>query len=78
MITYPTTIAFDCTLMRPGCVLLQASLGCPYLIAQAFDQSSWLLAPTDDLKVYPLANEDQLRELVRRVEKHRVRKPSGK
>lgn len=58
-------IAYDAKLKRPGCVLLQASFGCvePNL-ADLFPIDSWLLAPTPDLRVYSL-KEDQLSKLVK-------------
>lgn len=62
-------IAFDAKLKRPGCVLLQAALGCDSRIAQEFPTSSWLLSPTDDLKIYALTEPWQLEALVRIVGK---------
>lgn len=59
------TIAYDCTLKRPGCVLLQVALGATLsneeLIAN-FDTEDWLLAPTSDMVVYPVT-DDQLKKL---------------
>lgn len=57
-------IAYDVKLHRPGCVLLQAAYGCDGQVAHSFDPESWLLAPTPDLKVYPLTPEI-LEQLVR-------------
>jgi len=59
-------IAFDVKLMRPGCVLLQGSLGCNPLIAHEFSTKDWLLAPTPDLGVYDVTPE-QLKILVKKV-----------
>ena len=58
-------IAYDTKLMRPGCVLLQAPLGCtaPNL-ADLFPVNSWLLAPTPDLRVFPVTDA-QLLKLIR-------------
>ncbi len=50
-------IAFDATLMRPGCVLIQAALGGDSTVAHLFPLDSWLLAPTDDMKVYETTPE---------------------
>lgn len=62
------TFAFDFKLMRPGCVLLQAAMGCfkedgsnPAL---DFPNESWLLAPTPDLKAYSIATEEMYRNIV--------------
>jgi hypothetical protein len=58
-------IAYDAKLKRPGCVLLQATLGCaePNL-AGLFPVNSWLLAPTPDLRAYPVTDA-QLLKLIR-------------
>lgn len=61
-----TRILFDAPLMRPACVLLQAAYGCPLLIAERFPAESWLVAPTDDMKVYAVT-EGQLQFLVDQV-----------
>jgi hypothetical protein len=45
-------IAYDAVLQRPGCALLQAALGGHMGIASKFPTSSWLLAPTENLRVY--------------------------
>lgn len=59
-------VAFDITLMRPGCALIQAGLGCGTSIAHHFPVESWLLFPTPDLKVYDLT-EEQLPKLIEKV-----------
>lgn len=63
-------IAFDIKLMRPGCVLLQVALGCRSRIAHKFPVESWLIAPTPDLRVYEITDE-QLSRLIARVENQR-------
>jgi hypothetical protein len=50
-------IAYDLKLKRPGCVLLQAVMGGDARAASQFDPKKWLLAPTPDLKLYPLTDE---------------------
>lgn len=60
-------IAYDCTLMRPGCALLQAAMGASLGIANRFSTKTWLLAPTADLRVHPVT-EEQLRVLVKKTE----------
>jgi hypothetical protein len=50
-------IAYDTKLKRPGCVLLQAAMGCKPEVAHPFEPSTWLIHPTPDLKVYPLTPE---------------------
>ena len=59
------TIAFDCELRRPGCVLIQASFGATVPMNRfhhAFPPETWLLAPTPGMKVYPV-NESVLEKL---------------
>ena len=45
-------IAFDITLMRPACALLQAAYRCDYALADLFPTEIWLPSPTPDLRVY--------------------------
>jgi hypothetical protein len=50
-------IAYDCDLRKVGCVLLQAALGGTVpndLFHRYFSPESWLLAPTPNLKCYPV------------------------
>ncbi len=58
-------IAFDVRLRRPGCVLVQAALGASVpgtLFQRHFPHETWLTAPTDDMQVYPVT-EEQLAKL---------------
>lgn len=53
------TIAYDCTLRRPGCVLVQVGMGATISNQElefTFDTEDWLLAPTPDMKVYPVTD----------------------
>ena len=59
-------IAFDVELMRPGCVILQAALGGDRFLAHRFPTESWLLAPTPNLKVYEVT-EEQVPLLIAKV-----------
>lgn len=45
-------LAFDTKLRRPACVLVAAALGGDIGASGAFPAETWLLAPTDDMKVY--------------------------
>lgn len=58
-----TLIAYDLTLRRPGCVLLQAALGATVSGFDLARMSGWLLAPTDDLKLYSV-DDEQLEQLI--------------
>lgn len=60
-------VAFDCDLMRPACVLVAAGIGGSVEAAKRFPTETWLLAPTDGMRVY-MAAPAQLDLLVRRVE----------
>lgn len=60
-------IVFDIGLMRPACVLVQAALGGDPEVAHRFPLNSWLLAPTDGMKVYELT-EEQIPILVGKVQ----------
>lgn len=62
-------IAYDTVLKRPGCVLLQASMGGDTHLAQLFETKYWLVFPTDNLQVYEVT-EEQLEKLVRITERH--------
>ncbi len=52
------TIVYDLKLRRPGCVLLQAALGGSAGMANNFPTEHWLLAPTPDMKVYNISDEE--------------------
>jgi hypothetical protein len=57
------TIAYDATLKRPGCILLQAAMRCASPNFQTlFPSSVWLVSPTPDMKVYR-ATHAELRRL---------------
>ena len=59
-------IAYDIKLLRPGCTLLQAAMGGDPLIAHEFDTEDWLLAPTEDMRMYEITKE-QLKILVKKT-----------
>ena len=45
-------IAYDTKLRRPGCVMIQAALGCEPRVAHLFPSESWLVDMTPDMRVY--------------------------
>lgn len=57
-------IAFDTTLRRPGCAIVQAGFGCDPQVSHYFNSDTWLLVPTDDMRVFK-ATPEQLQALVR-------------
>ncbi len=62
-------IVYDCTLRRPGCVIIQAGMGGDVPdFASRFPSESWLVAPTKDMRTYKVT-EDQLKKLVEMTEK---------
>lgn len=58
------TIAYDVVLKQPGCALLQAAFGCDPELVRDFDARVWLLAPTPNMRVYPVQNDEMLQRLV--------------
>jgi hypothetical protein len=60
-----TTIAYDCVLDRPGCVMVAAGLGADSQIPNRFSPHSWLVHVSPDMKVYEVTDE-QLDILVAR------------
>lgn len=64
-------VAFDVTLMRPACVVLQAGLGAEPSVAHAFDSRDWLVSITPNMKVYEVTPE-QLTQLVDRVKEAKL------
>lgn len=74
-------IAYDKTLMRPACALLQVMYGGDSGIAQEFDVEDWLLAPTPNLRPYrvPLNQLGEVVEMTRQKRKaKRKRKTKAK
>lgn len=57
-------IAYDTTLYRPGCALIQAALGGSSELAQEFPTDLWLLVPTPNMKVYPVRDRKFLDMLI--------------
>ncbi len=54
-----TLIVFDAVLKRPACVLLQACMGGNnHVVAELFDPKTWLIAPTPDMKLYRVSQEE--------------------
>jgi hypothetical protein len=52
-----TTLLYDATLKRPGCVLLQAAGGGDSMLIARFPAASWLIAPTPDMRRYEVTPE---------------------
>ena len=53
-------IVFDPKLRRPGCVLLQSAMGGTLTNARLemlFPVETWLLAPTPDMRAFPVTDE---------------------
>ena len=56
-------IAYDITLMRPGCAIIQSALGGSPEVKTVFPAETWLTMPTPDMRLYEV-NEEQLKQLV--------------
>ena len=52
-----TRIVYDPVLKRPACVLLQAAYGCDSSLSHQFDTEDWLLAPTENMGVMEVTEE---------------------
>lgn len=63
-LSFPTRVAYDPETFRPGCVIIQAQMGCPSSISHAFPTGTWITHPTETLKVYPIDSPAQLDKLV--------------
>jgi len=59
-------VAYDIKLMRPACVLVAAGMGADSHLCHSFDADDWLLAPTDDMAVYNVT-DDQLQQLIQKT-----------
>ena len=61
------TIAYDATLKRPGCAIIQADMEATVNVSEHFSTEDWLLAPTPDMKLYPVTDEqlEQLKVITR-------------
>ena len=51
-------LVYDAELKRPGCAILQAAFGCNPRLANEFDSKTWLLAPTPNMKVYAVTDQE--------------------
>lgn len=60
MSTFPQTIAFDFTVMRPGCALVQRAMGTSITNENLQRFDDWLLSPTPDMQVVTLHTADEL------------------
>lgn len=64
-VTFPFTIAYDCTLKRPGCALLQALLANPGDAFHLFPIESWEINKTADMHAYTVTSQNQLDQLLK-------------
>jgi hypothetical protein len=61
------TLAYDFTLKRPGCALIQAAYGATLSAFDLHRMDNWLLHPTDDMRFVAVSKEqvDQLVEITK-------------
>jgi len=57
------TVAYDTTLKRPGCAIIQAVFGATISNAELMRMDGWLLSPTEGMRLYEVTDE-QLNDLV--------------
>ena len=50
-------LAFDPVLRRPGCPLIQATVGGDRELVSQFPPKTWLLAPTPGMGLYPVTDD---------------------
>jgi hypothetical protein len=58
------TIAYDPVLKRPGCAIVQRSLGATIGNDDLHRMNGWLLSPTPNMAVFPLADQGQIEVLI--------------
>jgi hypothetical protein len=58
--TEPFRLAYDCTLMRPACVLVAAAMAADSRVPHLFPAGSWLTHKTPDMQVYETTPEQLL------------------
>jgi hypothetical protein len=63
------TIAYDFTLKRPGCALVQAAFGATLSSFDLHRMDNWLLHPTDDMRFVQVSKE-QVEQLVQITQAH--------
>lgn len=70
------TFAYDVTKKKVGCALIQAAFGATIdnFNLQKFDEKNWLLAPTDDLKMYSVKDQEELDKVIK-ITKDANKKP---
>jgi hypothetical protein len=66
------TVAYDCELKRPGCVLIQAAFGCTIDNLDLDRIGHWLLSPTPAMQVYEIPR-DRIDDLVHVTQEHNGR-----
>ena len=64
---FPCYFAYDKTLNKVGCVLLQALYTMTNITSMNlcnFDEENWLLSPTKNLQVYGVNNQEDLEKVI--------------
>lgn len=57
------TLAYDFTLMRPGCAIVQRVFGATITNEDLHCLDDWITHPTDGMRLYPVTDE-QMERLV--------------
>lgn len=65
-VEFPITIAYDMKLKRPGCAILQSAYGASigHFELSKFDVDNWILAPTENMKLFTLKTEEELERAI--------------
>ena len=58
------TVAYDPVLKRPGCAFVQVALGASIGNEDLSRMDGWLTSPTPDMRLFPLANREQVETLI--------------
>jgi hypothetical protein len=61
---YPMLIAYDMAKKQIGCVLLQVGFGGTIDNFSLAKFNNWLVAPTDNLKLYTIHNQEELTKAI--------------
>lgn len=61
---YPMFIVYDMTKKQIGCALLQAGYGGTIDNFSLLKFNNWLVAPTDNLKLYTIHSQEELTKVI--------------
>lgn len=66
-------VAYDVMQKKVGCALIQALMGgfteTGHNVSEFFDNSTWILAPTKDMRVYSVESKEMLEDIIKKTHK---------